>query len=101
MTVESADDLLSMLEDWDTATYTPPGVPHPSSKSSTISGIFERQFVAIADTESYEPTFLCRTDDLTDIGHNAKLRINSVDYKVKGNQPDGTGVTLLILERQT
>lgn len=101
MTVESSDDLLGMLSDWDSAIYTPPGLPHPSSKSSTISGIFESQFVEFGGVETYAPTFLCRTADLTDVAHDAQLRIESVDYKVKGNQPDGTGMTLLILERQT
>lgn len=102
MAIESAIDRAAMLSDWDSAIYTPPGFPHPSSKSSTISGIFNRNFVDPFTAESYGPTFETATELLTDIGHDAQLRINSVDYKVKGVQPEPDGaMTLLILERQT
>jgi len=88
-------DLLSMLDLNGfavTATYG----------SNSVNGIFDQDYFEIIDSnavvESSQPAFTCRTIDVTGIAHGDTLTINSVAYKVVGNKPDGTGMTVLPLE---
>lgn len=98
-----AADLSTMLDNdefADAATYSAKvyASVHPSSKSTTVDGIFDKDYVEINGVESYSPVFDCATPDVSDATHGAKLTINSVVYTVRGVQPDGTGMTRLILE---
>lgn len=103
MAVEDAADLATFFNTNDfaiAATYSPEqfaGV-HPSSKSRTVNGIFDRDFIEINGTEAYAPVFDCSAADVSDVSHGARLTINGAVYIVRGNQPDGTGITRLILE---
>lgn len=94
MTVESDADRLSMLDDWDAATYL----------GGQISGIFNAEYIEIGDNEaaieSSQPNFLCREIDVSGIAHGAMMSIKGSTYKVVGVQPDGAGLTLLMLEEQ-
>lgn len=49
--------------------------------------------------ESSGPTATGATADLAASVEGTSLVINSVTYKVVDNQPDGTGMTTLVLER--
>lgn len=93
MPVESAADRLSMLEDWDTGLY---------NASTTISGIFDNEYIGVPsgdiDVESASPAFTCQTSDVPSADHGDTLVVNSVTYTVRGVQPDGTGITVLLLE---
>lgn len=103
MAVESAADLAAFFDSDDfgvAATYTPNGYPHPSSKSRTVNGIFDREFAVVGDVESFAPVFLCAGSDVSDVTHGASLRVEEDDYKVRGIEPDGTGMTRLVLESQ-
>ncbi len=98
-----ADDLAAMLSEpglSDTATYSPEQFAslHPSSKSRTINGLLAKDFVEIGEVETYAPVFICRTSDVSDVSHGAKLTISGVIYTVRGVQDDGTGLMRLILE---
>lgn len=68
---------------------------------STIQGIFDDEFSSAVQgemgIESTVPQVLVKTSDVQNIAHNEELTINSVVYKVIGIQPDGTGVTLILL----
>ena len=44
--------------------------------------------------------FTCAAKDVVNLGHEKTLVINDTKYKVAGVQPDGTGLTSLILEKQ-
>jgi len=95
-----ASDISSMLDEQDTGTYSPlayAGV-HPSSKSASVPGIFLKDFVMINDVETYSPVFDCATSDVSNATNGAKLTLNGVVYTVRGVQPDGIGLTRLILE---
>jgi hypothetical protein len=46
------------------------------------------------------PVFVCNEADVSSIAHGDALTIKTVSYKVAGVQPDGTGLTSLILEKQ-
>lgn len=66
--------------------------------SSTITGIFENNFVAVNGVETSNPTFLCPESDVAGIAHGDVLTIGSVPYTVVGTQSDGTGLIFLILQ---
>lgn len=96
MAVESAADRLSMLDDWDSGLY---------EGATTIQGIFDNDYQEVIDdsgvgAESSQPVFLCRTADVSSAAHGDTLVVNSTNYVVRGVQPDGTGMTLLMLEEQ-
>ena len=50
--------------------------------------------------EGVRPVFTCAAKDVVNLGHEKTLVINDTKYKVAGVQPDGTGLTSLILEKQ-
>lgn len=81
------------------ATYTPKNYAHPSAISRTVNVIFDKGYTVVNGVESYSPHILADESDLTDIAHDAKFRIEGVDYKVKGSQPDGTGLIDVVLEK--
>jgi len=68
--------------------------------ASTIAGIFDNQFVEVHGIEGVRPVFVCAEADVSSIAHGDALTIKTVSYKVAGVQPDGTGLTSLILEKQ-
>jgi hypothetical protein len=68
--------------------------------TSTVAGIFENQFVEVHGIEGVRPVFVCIEADVPSITHGDALTINATSYKVAGVQPDGTGLTSLILEKQ-
>ncbi len=48
--------------------------------------------------ESALPQAVASSADVTDITHGSACTVGGVDYVVTGLQPDGTGMTTLILE---
>lgn len=81
------------------------GLPHPSSRTLEVDGIFGDAFVEVGGVETVRPMFRCSTEVLEDVTgvHNALVYVNGVTttlYKVKGVQPDGRGFTELLLEKQ-
>lgn len=68
-----------------------------------INGIIDREYVELAtgrgSIQGYKPTFLAPTADLLAISLEDHVTINLVSYTVKLKEdPDGTGLTKLILE---
>ena len=104
MAVESASDRSYMLNVSDfgtTATYT-----LVAGGQSSVIGIFDNEFFE-ADPQgnvayaSAQPRFMVQSSTLpsgADYGDN--IAINSINYKVRIIQPDGTGITTLVLEKQ-
>jgi hypothetical protein len=83
------------------ASYTPAG----GSSASEINVIFDSGYFAVGldavvPIESGQLRAVARTADLPNVSHGATLVIAGVTYKVRGNQPDGTGMTTLVLEQQ-
>lgn len=104
MGVETEADRALMLNvgDFGTiATYT-----LSAGGTSSILGIFDNEyFEAEANTNvgfvSTQPRFVCTTASLpSTAGYNDTAVINTITYKVRVVQPDGTGMTTLILEKQ-
>ena len=82
-----------MLADYGTTVTKP--------DTSTFTGIFDNDFLAVdldeSEVESTEPTLLARTADVSGLAHGDSLTISSTSYKVRGIQPDGTGMTQIML----
>ena len=82
-----------------TVTYTPQG-----GSASTITGIFDDEYQLIDAGEvgvsGTSPVFECPTASVPDAATGDTLIINAVTYLVVEAQPDSTGVTVLILEKQ-
>lgn len=88
-----SDVFLNTDEFADSATFTHGGSP------ATIKGIFDNEYLAVQGVESLYPVFRTATSDVADAAHNDTLVINGTTYYITGIQPDGTGVTLLILSK--
>ncbi len=91
MTVESAQDRASFFDTDDfgaVATYD----------GGAVNGIFT--------DESYEgggqggPMFVCQSSDIVGAVQGETITIGGKGYTIAGIQPDGTGVTELVLDEQ-
>lgn len=72
--------------------------------STSVNGIFDAEYfepdAGFAGVQSSQPVFLCRTADVSSATHGQVLVVNSATYHIAGVEPDGTGLTLLKLEKQ-
>jgi len=102
MAVESATDraVFVDVDDFGTAaTYTPSG-----GSAATVNGIFDNEFIEVdagggVGVALVQPRFHCRTADVSSAAEGDAITIDSVAYTVRIVQDDGTGMTVLILER--
>ncbi len=93
MSVETAADRTALLADY--------GTTVTKADATTFTGIFDNDFLAVdldeSEVESTEPTLLARTADVSGLAHGDSLTISAVSYTVRGIQPDGTGMTQIML----
>ena len=93
MSVETAADRTAMLADY--------GTTVTKADATTFTGIFDNDFLAVdvdeSEVESSEPTLLARTADVSSLAHGDTLTISAESYTVRGIQPDGTGMTQIML----
>ncbi len=71
-----------------------------SRSGLTVNGIFDNDFAVIVDSvETTRPVLQLQDSDITGIRHGDTFTrvTTSVVYNVVGNEPDGTGATLVIL----
>ena len=67
-----------------------------------ISGIFDnahQSFGSDFDTSTTEPAITCTTSEVSDLFRNDKVIVDCVDYLVRDKEPDGTGLTVVVLKR--
>jgi len=71
---------------------------------SSVNGIFDEEYVEVTiggvSVSGVKPVFNCAVENLPSYGFDTEVVIDSVTYKIKAWQPDGTGRTDLILEKQ-
>ena len=68
--------------------------------AGSINGTFSREYAEVGNIEGYHPAFLIPDADAATITkNNTVLTIDSVSYTTVSKQPDGTGTTLLILQK--
>lgn len=102
MAVESADDLAVFFDadDFGTAaSFTPSG-----GSASTVNGIFRNVFFEAeaggnVGVVMQDPIFICRTADVSGVAEGDALTVSGTAYTIRVVEPDGTGVTRLMLEK--
>lgn len=62
--------------------------------------VFDREFALSANgsIETRQPSLTARTSDVQSLAKDSVLRVGDEVYRLKRPEPDGTGVTLLILK---
>jgi hypothetical protein len=99
MALETAQDLLNFF---DTETHGVTASISIDGTSSSISVILNNEYFAIAgesvDIDGTQPVVTCRSSDVTGVDTDDTITISSVTYNITNIQPDGTGVTVLILQ---
>ncbi len=69
--------------------------------SVTIQGIFDNEFLEAVEgemgVETTIPQVMVKSSDIASAVHGDTMTINSVVYNIIGIQPDGTGMTLILL----
>lgn len=93
MTVETATDREAMLADF--------GVDATVGRS-TVRGILTSPYLEVLDTETpgtatRDHRFMARSGDVAGIARGSTMEIEGTVYKVRSIQPDGTGITELVL----
>lgn len=70
--------------------------------SKDIKGIFDKEFIAVGnvgevDISATDPVFMCKTSDAIN-ARGGTLSINGKTYNIAIDKPDGTGMSMLVLE---
>lgn len=102
MAVESAADRAVFLsvDDFGTAvTYTPAG-----GSAASINGVFDSDFVEVdaggaVSFAQNQAQLTCRTADVSSAAEGDAVTISGTDYTVRVVQDDGTGFTVMVLEK--
>lgn len=84
-------DLDAFLSDFAIAATLP--------STAVVRGILDNGFDSALGMTGSEPAFVGRSADLDGLSYGAAITIGATAYTVRGVQPDGTGLTRLILER--
>ena len=67
----------------------------------SVTGIFDNGYAEpFGEVEGRQPTFVLPTASASSVAQGQSLVIGAATYKVRGVEPDGTGVTALRLELQ-
>lgn len=80
------------------AVYTPQG-----GQAASIKVIFDNEYQAIemlgagVGVESTSPAAICKTTNISSAKHGDTLAVGGKTYYISGVQPDGTGITRLLL----
>lgn len=62
-----------------------------------VRGVFDRPYVETLDHAGHRPTFTCASDDVLGVSRGDAVFVDGITYTVVGIEPDGTGLTTLIL----
>ena len=69
--------------------------------AATVTGIFDVPTAEAFGMLGTDPTFTCAAADVSGIAAGQAVTINAVSYTVTAVKPDGTGVTVLTLDKAT
>jgi len=104
MAAESEADRAALLDDFGLDVIFSPGDSYPNRNDATVTikGIFDNGFFEVpgqmGEINSLNPTLLARSSDTVDAVRNSMVEIAGAVYKVVDPEPDGTGLTVLMLE---
>lgn len=101
MSVETDLDRAIFISDWGVEGILKRG----ARPRKTIKGIFDNGYteVDVGGTVGFatvSPRFLCRTSDLDGAADADSIMIDCVKYVIRVMEPDGTGMTEIMLEKQ-
>lgn len=89
-------DLLSMLDTDEFAVIA-------TINSNPVKVIFDDAYTGVSietgEVASSDPQAAARTADVSTVTTGTSVIINGVTYKVIGNEPDGTGLSILRLSK--
>jgi hypothetical protein len=68
------------------------------ASAAIINGILSKPSAAQMGIMSTSPELLAKTSELSTVATGQTLTINAIVYTVRAIEPDGTGMTRLILE---
>jgi len=74
------------------------GVP-ATIAGAPVAVIFDNEYMASLDVESSNPLALASAADVAAVAHGDAVVIGTASYTIAGIQPDGTGFTILELEK--
>lgn len=69
-----------------------------------VDGVFDEAYAVLAEgapvgMEGRQPVLSIRTESVPTNPHGRPVVVRSVNYTIVGHQPDGAGMSVLILER--
>tara|TARA_R100001443_G_scaffold84007_1_gene90743 strand:+ start:41 stop:349 length:309 start_codon:yes stop_codon:yes gene_type:complete len=102
MALESASDLAGYFE---TDSHGSSATITINGSGSSINVILNKEYFAIdpgfgTEVEGTQPVATGRSSDMTNVEIGDTIQISSITYNIVSVQPDGTGVTALVLEQQ-
>lgn len=65
----------------------------------TVNVIFDNQYASPFDISASRPSCIGKSADLDSLLFSAEIVVSGVDYVVRSIEPDGTGMTRLMLEK--
>lgn len=89
MAVETSADRAALLADFGAACVF---------GAAVFTAIPDSGFVEVNGVEDMHPLLHCRTADVSTLAHGDSGTVVGVAYSIVGIQPDGTGMTVLLLE---
>lgn len=62
--------------------------------------IFDNDYVAVVDgmVESKGPALTARTSDVQDLPKDTVFDVSGSEYRIKRHEPDGTGISVVVLK---
>lgn len=98
MSIESYDDLGDIIRTLASITTDDVTVRHPGG---SFVAIFDRPSALTPDgsVETRQPILVARSIDVVGLAKDTPLSIGNDEYRVKRLEPDGTGMTTIILKR--
>ncbi len=99
MSVESTSDLLDIIEALGGITTDDLTVTYAGG---SFTAIFDRPYAAVQpgdiDLETRQPVLIARTADVSGLAKGTVLTVQGDAYKVRHQEPDGTGLTRILLK---
>ena len=92
--LEAAESVISGLANTTARVISSGGI------ATTIAGVFDRQYVETLGISGERPTFTALTSDMECMDSRGMIVIDSIVYRAAVVQPDGAGITTVILEER-
>lgn len=98
MSIESDSDRLDIVRTLAGITTDEVTVRHPTG---SFVAIFDRPSALTPDgsVETRQPVLVARSSDIDSLTKDTPLSVGADEYRVKRLEPDGTGITTIILKR--